>query len=228
MGWSGSAYYFCKRTHAFTNYLWRPTTPVITTTAAPHKLSQRFLRDIRWRGIRFLPYMDGFMVMACSREAALRLRNRVAALLHRLGLQRNPKKGLWEPTHVGDHLGLTMDLRNGEFRAPVDKLLTLAKQASALLGRAASTSRWLPARQLAAFAGKAQFLYLAIAPARFFFRELHFVLSTRHGWGSRVPMTHELKRDLEWWRTVPDHHNGRSIYKPIETAYLHADSSGYG
>jgi hypothetical protein len=23
-------------------------------------------------------------------------------------------------------------------------------------------------------------------------------------------------------------HNGRSIYKPIETAYLHADSSGYG
>jgi hypothetical protein len=28
--------------------------------------------------------------------------------------------------------------------------------------------------------------------------------------------------------TVPDQHNGRSIYKPIETSYLHADSSGYG
>jgi hypothetical protein len=41
-------------------------------------------------------------------------------------------------------------------------------------------------------------------------------------------MTHQLKRDLEWWRTVPDQHSGRSIYKPIETAYLHADSSGYG
>jgi hypothetical protein len=27
---------------------------------------------------------------------------------------------------------------------------------------------------------------------------------------------------------VPDTHNGRSIYEPIETAYLHADSSGYG
>jgi hypothetical protein len=27
---------------------------------------------------------------------------------------------------------------------------------------------------------------------------------------------------------VPDQHNGRSIYKRIETAYLHADSSGYG
>jgi hypothetical protein len=41
-------------------------------------------------------------------------------------------------------------------------------------------------------------------------------------------MKHQLRRDLEWWRTVPDQHNDRSIYKPIETAYLHADSSGYG
>jgi hypothetical protein len=41
-------------------------------------------------------------------------------------------------------------------------------------------------------------------------------------------MTHQLKRDLEWWRSVPDQHNGRSIYKPIEAAYLHADSSDYG
>jgi hypothetical protein len=41
-------------------------------------------------------------------------------------------------------------------------------------------------------------------------------------------MTHLLKQDLEWWRKLPDQHNGCSIYKPIETAYLHADSRGYG
>jgi hypothetical protein len=135
---------------------------------------------------------------------------------------------MWEPTHVGDHLGLTIYLLNSEFRAPVDKLQALSKQASTLLARAATTARWLPARQLAAFAGKAQFLYIAIALARFFLRELHSVLSTRQGWGGRVRMTHQLKRDLEWWRTMPDKHNGRSIYKLIETAYLNADSSGYG
>jgi hypothetical protein len=27
---------------------------------------------------------------------------------------------------------------------------------------------------------------------------------------------------------VPNQYNGRSIYKPIKTAYLHADSSAYG
>jgi hypothetical protein len=41
-------------------------------------------------------------------------------------------------------------------------------------------------------------------------------------------MTHQLKRDLEWWRTMPDQQNGCSIYKPIETVYLHADNSVYG
>eukprot|EP00873_Tetraselmis_striata_P019085 jgi/Tetstr1/439349/TSEL_027787.t1 len=41
-------------------------------------------------------------------------------------------------------------------------------------------------------------------------------------------MTHQLRRNLEWWTTVPNHNNGRSIYKPVETAYMHVDSSGYG
>jgi hypothetical protein len=45
--------------------------------------------------------------------------------------------------------------------------------------------------------------------------------------GRPSPQTHQLKRELEWWRIVPIH-NGRSIYKPIGTAYLHANSSGYG
>jgi hypothetical protein len=41
-------------------------------------------------------------------------------------------------------------------------------------------------------------------------------------------MTHQLKCDLKWWRTVPEQHNGLSISKPIEVVYLHADSDGYG
>jgi hypothetical protein len=72
--------------------------------------------------------MDDFMFTAYSHKAALFLRDRVEALSHQLSLQRNPKKGLWESTQVGHDLGLTIDLQNGEFRALIDKLLTLAKQ----------------------------------------------------------------------------------------------------
>eukprot|EP00873_Tetraselmis_striata_P036056 jgi/Tetstr1/456320/TSEL_004100.t1 len=230
MGWTGSSYYFCKLTAAFTDYLRTPLKrrdPALPPTA-PSKPTRRFLRNTRWRGERLLPYMDDFLFLADSREAALELRVRLSTLLDRLGLLRNPNKGVWEPTQVGPHLGLIIDLKRGEFRAPEEKLIALAKAARSLLGRAASDKRWLPARQLASFAGKAQFLYLAVTPARFFLRELHCVLATRQGWGGRVKMTHQLRRDLEWWTQVPAQHNGRSMYKPVETAYLHADSSSYG
>jgi hypothetical protein len=93
MGWSGFAYYLCNLSQTFTNYLRRPATPPTVRTATPRIPSRRFLRNIRWRGIRLLPYMDDFMFMAHSREASLLLRDRVEELLHRLGLQRNPKKG---------------------------------------------------------------------------------------------------------------------------------------
>eukprot|EP00873_Tetraselmis_striata_P015541 jgi/Tetstr1/435805/TSEL_024694.t1 len=41
-------------------------------------------------------------------------------------------------------------------------------------------------------------------------------------------MTNQLRRDLEWWTQVHAQHNGRSMHKPMETAYMHADSSSYG
>jgi hypothetical protein len=142
------------------------------------------------------PLHGRFPFLADSYHDALLLRQRVEALLSTLGLQRNPKKGVWTPTQVGEHLGLTVDLQLGMLQPA--KLQQLAQHASSLLGRAASNARWLSTRQLAAFAGKAHFLYLAIAPARFFLRELHNVLATRAGWGERVRLTHQLRRDLEW------------------------------
>eukprot|EP00873_Tetraselmis_striata_P019580 jgi/Tetstr1/439844/TSEL_028255.t1 len=45
-------------------------------------------------------------------------------------------------------------------------------------------------------------------------------------------MTPQLRRDLQWWTSVPSQSNGKSngkpIHRPVETAYLHTDSSGYG
>jgi hypothetical protein len=216
MGWSGSTFYFCKLTQVLTNHIRRPPPPTPASTPANTRPSKRFLRNARWRGTWLLPYMDDFLFLADSYHDALLLRQlRVEDLLNRLGLQRNPKKGVWTPTQVGDHMDLTIDLHRGMFRAPPEKLRQLAQHVSSLLGRAALNARWLPTRQLAAFAGKAQFIYLAIAPALFFLRELHNVLATRTGWGGRVRLTHQLRRDLiEWWRTILNHNNRRSIYKP--------------
>jgi hypothetical protein len=135
---------FCKFTEAFTNFLRRQPTPSTTGLATPHKPTRRFLHNTRWRRVRLLPYMDDFMFMADSQATSVLLRDHVQTLLHRLEIHRNPYRW-WEPTHVGDHLGLAIYLRKGEFRAPTDKLHAFSKQASALLGGAAGSARWLRA-----------------------------------------------------------------------------------
>eukprot|EP00873_Tetraselmis_striata_P027947 jgi/Tetstr1/448211/TSEL_035499.t1 len=156
---------------------------------------------------------------------ALELRQRVADLLDTMGLLRNPAKGLWEPVQYGQHLGVDIDTATGYFYAPVDKLQRLARQAKQLLQRAARDARWLPVRELQPLAWRAQYLFLAIPAARFYLRELHDVVGSK--WGGRVRMTHQLRRDLQWWTAVPTQANGRPIHRPVETAYMHCDSSGY-
>jgi hypothetical protein len=110
MCWSASSYYFCKLTQVLTNHLRRPPPPTPASTPVHARPSKCFLRNARWRGTRLLPCMDDFLFLADSYHDTLLLRQRVEALLNRLGLHRNPKKGVWTPTHVGDHLGLTIDL----------------------------------------------------------------------------------------------------------------------
>jgi hypothetical protein len=62
----------------------------------------------------------------------------------------------------------------------------------------------------------------------FYLRELHDFLATRTGWGGRVRLTYQLRRDRQWWPQVPSADNERSIFSSIETACLHCDSSCYG
>jgi hypothetical protein len=86
----------------------------------------------------------------------------------------------------------------------------------------------VPIEALASLAGKAQFLYLAIPAARFYLKEPHDVFKSVASWTGTVRVPKQLKRDLEWWRGVPERHNGSPICKALETAYLHCDSNGFG
>ncbi|KAK3265934.1 hypothetical protein CYMTET_25410 [Cymbomonas tetramitiformis] len=49
-------------------------------------------------------------------EMGALLREYVQWVLNRLGLQRNLKKGQWDPVQVIEHLGLKVDLKQGQFR----------------------------------------------------------------------------------------------------------------
>eukprot|EP00873_Tetraselmis_striata_P029593 jgi/Tetstr1/449857/TSEL_036919.t1 len=119
----------------------------------------------------------------------------------------------------GDYV-ILIDLQNGFYAvgiAPSDR---------DYFTRASRDARWLPVRELQSLAGRAQYLFLAIPAARFYLRELHDVVGSK--WAGRVRMTHQLRRDLQWWTAVPTQSTGRPIHRHVETAYVHCDSSGYG
>jgi hypothetical protein len=228
MGWSLSPYHFCAFTDTFVRHLRQPDPGGFTTDQGrptqkdgKSRPSKRFLRHKRWRGARILPYIDDFLLFAATRDLALALRQRVDRLLTSLGLLRHPSKGFWEPTQYGHHRGIDIDTTTCYFFAPAAR-----QQARQLLQRATRTSRWLHVKELQSFAGQGKYLILAIPAARFFMREVHSVLGDK--WGGRVRLAPHLRRDLQWWTQVPSHANSKNIHRPVESACIHCDSSGYG
>eukprot|EP00873_Tetraselmis_striata_P018336 jgi/Tetstr1/438600/TSEL_027151.t1 len=225
MGWSLSPYYFCTLMAVMVRYRRQPDFATYSSYGRPFR---RRLRRRKARGVCLLPFIDDFLFLAPSRQLALRLRAEVERLWGRLGLAKHPTKAHPEPTQQLQHLGMDLDLVTMQFRAPAAKVRRLSNLARDLLCIAARRRRHAPAKLLASLAGQGQFLYLAMPPARFYLREAHTVLGRCSSPSGKVVLTRQLIRDLEWWRDVPTRHNGAPILRPVETAYLHTDSSQYG
>ncbi|KAK3242252.1 hypothetical protein CYMTET_48045 [Cymbomonas tetramitiformis] len=158
----------------------------------------------RHSGMRVLPYMDDFLVLVDSQREGFLRREKVQHVLHRLGLQRNEKKGQWDPMQV--------------------KIHSTAKE---ILFDAARNRRWIPARRLAAFTGLCNSVYLAVPAARLYLRELYFVLAEKRSWGAKVKISRAARVDLEWWARLPvmSRWNERRIRRSPTRAKLHTDSS---
>lgn len=184
-------------------------------------------KERRTRGARMLVYMDDFLLMAKTKRATANLRDRFVSLAARLGLALQKEKCVWEPTRRLVHLGLVVDSEEGLFQVDeikASKCRTLAKQ---ILSESARSQRRVPKRQLAQLVGLAQFFDLAVKGARFHLRELHDVIGSLQGWAGRVVLTKQALRDLRYWCQLRAASTGMPIWRPIETAVLHTDSSDF-
>jgi biotin operon repressor len=230
-GWATSPLIFTKVMRVMVQQLRSPTAATVGQlrrgAASGRAMRLRLGRrgDPTSRGMRVLPYVDDFLVMAATRAEALRCRQRVTEVLAALGIARHPEKAVWEPTQRLEHLGLDVDAREGLFRVPPRKLQGLMTQARSLICQAARSSRWLPARVLASFVGYAQSVELACPMARLYLRALHDAMATRASWGSDVRLTRQALRDLRWWREIGTADVSRAIWRPPTDRTLHCDAS---
>jgi hypothetical protein len=221
-GWNASPYVFVKVMRTLVRFLRSPVSGVggVTPDDCPD--------EIESRGMRVLPYMDDFLGLCASRGDALAARDYAQRVLDALGLQRNVDKGVWDPVQRLEHLGVGVDTAAGLFYVPPEKLLRITRTAKALLSRGARCARRVPVRELAAFCGLTQSLYLAMPPARFLNRSLHDVVGTRRHWRSLVVLNATALRDLRVYATLPERWTGRAIWRSPATGVLHCDASPKG
>jgi len=214
----------------------RPPAPAPTAAPTPgtrprvlNDLLPRFGRLMR-RGLRVLPYMDDFLILCATLPEALEARDYVAAVLELLGLSRNEKKGVWEPTHALQHLGLGVDTEKGVFFVTPGRQAKVQRAAREILGVSGAAQSLIPRRRLAGFVGLAQSLALAVPRARAHLRSLHDVIATGESWTGLVRLTRQARADLAWWTKLADNALERPIRRAPTTVTLHCDSSleGWG
>jgi hypothetical protein len=190
------------------------------------KVMRQVVKFWRRHGVRCMPYVDDFLFMNKSRRQGGQHRALIRRTLDMLGLLASEKKSHWELTQQIEHLGLIVDSQRGLFLVPPVKTARIQCLASTLTAHARTHRRWVSARRLASFAGLAQSVHLACAPARFFTRSLHVDLATRRSWDSDVKLSPQTLRDLDWWRKFDTQYQHRALWRPTTTLTMWTDAAG--
>ena len=192
------------------------------------KVMRVFVRALRARGLRVLPYLDDFLVVASSQSEALQFRAVVSEVLSLLGLTRNELKGQWEPAQSVTHLGVGVDSVANRFFVPPDKMLVLKASAKSLVTYALSHRRWVQGHRLESFIGFSMSLLVALQQVRTRTRSLYDALARRSSRSSDCQLSHQQLADLQWFVNLDESWNGLPLILPTPSVTMSTDASDFG
>lgn len=183
----------------------------------------------RWRsqGLRCVVYIDDGICAANCREQCASDTQQVVSDLGSAGFVINMEKSSLEPKQAGNWLGFTLDLQEGMFYVPKEKLSKLKTDVKSVLHY-----EYVGARKLASLVGQIISMSLAIGPvARLRTRSLYHILNSRRSWSSMVYITSAARDELRFWHSSLPAYNGQPIwFSPGATRVVFSDASstGYG
>ena len=172
-------------------------------------------------------YLDDGIIAVKRKAKAREESEHVRHDLESAGFIVNMEKSVWEPAYVMEWLGFQINLSEGEFKVPENKLKKLKSQLHKV-----DSVQSVSARSLASLIGKIMSMALALGPVtRLMTRSLYAVLNSRTAWCQRLELTAEAAVELKFWLHEIEKFNGQRIWprpSAVRVVYSDASSMGYG
>ena len=183
----------------------------------------------RWRsmGLRCIVYIDDGICASMTKVECLAAKEILLADLDKAGFILSLEKCALCPVQKGNWLGFIIDLANGSFLVPSDKITRLQSRIGSM-----NLSSFAYARTLASIVGQIMSMSLAIGPvARLRTRALYSAINSRQSWSDKLLLSDDAKLELSFWKECIPMFNGQAIWfesGATRVAYSDASSSGYG
>ena len=194
------------------------------------KLMRRAVQIVRQMGVRIIYYLDDTLLLARSREEAVRQTALWALILTELGFVINWEKSQLTPTQKTIFLGVEIDSLHMSFALPEEKLQRILQICQLLIDN--PVSKQYTARQLASYLGTLNSTSECFAPCKMFTHFIHkdLMKALKKGWTrGMISLSVEAKEECRWWQEHLLQFNGQPISKTLTATFqLQTDASGLG
>jgi ribonuclease HI len=160
------------------------------------------VREVRTRwAVRMISYMDDSLLLFHNLETARSQTMEIAGYFQSLGWTMSWDKCQLEPQHTAEFLGWSWNLETLQLSMTAKRRAALLAELTQWIRRAEERA-WTPTREVAALAGRLNFLRLQVQEASLYTQRLHSAISTarRHaGWNGLCQLNPTVLGELKWW-----------------------------
>ena len=192
------------------------------------KLMKPIAAFLRRKSIRVLIYLDDFLLLAATKEEAVKNTHLLITLLQSLGFIINFKKSSLTPSQVITFLGFKIDSTSMMLSLPAEKINKILDCAHRLLA-----PQRITLRNLASLIGLLEASRPAIWRAPLHFRHLQCDLiwglqMNRETYDALITLSTSARGELAWWLENTRSTNGSPVHLPPPDMLITTDASMKG
>ena len=181
-----------------------------------------FLKKWRSQGFQCWIYLDDILLVANSPQVVSTQLGKMVEDLKTSGMVINEKKSQLTPTQEVNHLGFTVDFKQGSLQVPQEKLKAVRKELGKLL-----THSEMSCRKMSAILGATRSFLMAMPFLRAFTDQLVQFVKQQEilGWDHKVSIPPILKQQVKEMNSLMEQWKGRKFQGKAPVRFLHSDSS---